>query len=175
MAKTSSKVIVIDASILRTAGEPSKIDQRSAKCRQFLEAMRRICHRAILTPEMKVEWDKHQSNFGTRWRASMARIGKIVFSHIEIDQTLRSAIRDASPDKHIAEIMIKDARLIEAALASDQIVVSLDDKARLHFRDICVRITRLKRVSWINPNVKSDQYVKWMEEGAKSLKDHKLG
>ena len=101
MAKMPSKVIVIDASILRTAGEPSKIDQRSAKCR--------------------------------------------------------------------------DTRLIEAAFVADSIVISLDDKARNHFSKVSVQITKLKRISWINPNVKSDQYIRWMEEGAKSLKDHKLG
>ena len=105
----------------------------------------------------------------------MARIGKIVITQIEMDQTLRSAIRDAASDHFIAEIMIKDARLIEAAFASNHIIVSLDEKARKHFSDVSAQILALKLISWINPNIKSNQYIKWMQEGAKSLDHHKLG
>ena len=175
MAKKPSKVIVIDATIMKAAGETSEIDVRSARCRVFLAALRRICHRAILTPDIKVEWDKHQSNFSRRWRTSMAQIGKLVLVEIELDQTLRSAIRESSRDQFIAAIMIKDARLIEAAFAADCIVVSLDDRARSHFSEVSRQIATLKRISWINPDVKSNKYIKWMEEGAKSLYHHKLG
>jgi len=175
MAKMPSKVLVVDASVLRSAGAMDKTDQRSQKSRQFLLGMRRICHRALLTPEIKEEWDKHQSSFSKEWRVSMTNLQKIVKTTINGDDELRRQITAASPSRHIEQLLIKDVRLIEGALAADLIIVSLDDKARKHFSDISIQISMLKRISWINPNVKSNQYIKWMEEGARSFSHHKLG
>ena len=175
MAKTFSKVFVLDASLLKGAGGPDKIDNKSIKCREFLEAMRRICHRAILTPEIREEWDKHQSIFASEWRVKMHLIRKIVPRSIVPDDSMRTSILEAAPDQHVARIMLKDARLIEAARAADLIVVSLDDAARKHFSDVSVQIVVLKHICWINPNVKSNHYIKWMEAGAKPLDIHKLG
>ncbi len=175
MAKPFSKVFVIDASILKTAGESDKNDKKSAKCREFLQGMRRICHRAILTPEIEEEWDKHQSKFASRWRVTMISLRKIVAKPIEPDPFLRNAMIEAAPDRHVAKIMLKDARLIEAARAADLIVVSLDDVAKKHFSDVSGQVVVLKHICWINPNVKSNQFIKWMEAGAKPLDIHKLG
>ena len=175
MTKRPSKILVIDAAVLRSAGVSDKSDQRSARCREFLLGMRRICHKAILTPEIKQEWDKHQSSFSKEWRVSMTNLQKIVQKRIENDEVLREAINEASPDQHIARILIKDVRLIEGAIAADLIVISLDDTARQHFSNASIQIYELKHICWINPNVKSNQYIKWMEEGARPLEAHKLG
>jgi len=54
-----SRRIVVDASVARSAGETSHLD--SVLCREFLQAMLKICHRVVLTPEIEREWRKHAS------------------------------------------------------------------------------------------------------------------
>ncbi len=49
--------------------------------------------------------------------------------------------------------MLKDLRLIEAAIATDKIVISLDDNtARKFFIRAASQVDKLKNIVWVNPD-----------------------
>jgi len=62
VAKVRSRVLVIDASIARAAGDVS-MHPTSRNCRDFLQAVLDTCHRMALTTPIKEEWNRHQSRF----------------------------------------------------------------------------------------------------------------
>jgi hypothetical protein len=138
-------------------------------------AIRKICHRVILTPGIRSEWDKHQSRFASDWRVSMVRIRKIDVSSIDADDELRRRIGEVAPDESIARIMLKDAHLIEAAVAADRIVVSLDDAVRRHFARASAGLDSLREIVWVNPNSTAEGPIQWLEDGAKDDSWRKLG
>lgn len=170
-----SKLLVVDASIVGQ-GDGNPTHQPSKKCREFLEAIRSICHRVAMTPDIRDEWSRHESRYARTWRLKMISLRtKVIDIRSQENQDLRSEIEKAAPDAHIARIMLKDVRLIEAALVADRIVVSLDDKARGHFANASHRVPVLQTIVWINPNVKTNKFLKWLEEGAKPSKAFMLG
>ncbi len=60
MAKIRSRLLVVDASIASAAGDVST-HPTSRRCRDFLLAIREICHQIVMTAPIQQEWDKHQS------------------------------------------------------------------------------------------------------------------
>jgi len=64
----------------------------------------------------------------------------------------------------------KDLHLVEAALATDQIVVSLDDQARAN---LSVEATR--EVMWINAVDEGGHAVYWLDHGANPVERWMLG
>ena len=81
MAKVRSRVLVIDASIARAAGEVS-MHPTSRDCREFLQAVLRLAHRMAMTARIQEEWNKHQSNFARRWRTAMVARRRIDFVEV---------------------------------------------------------------------------------------------
>jgi len=117
----ASRRLVIDASVASAAGQT--MAPASRRCREFLQAVLRISHRAAMTPLLREEWKRHQSLFARAWLAEMTSKGKVEATpDVQNDQ-----LRTEAPGTRSAQ---KDLHLIEAALATDKIVVSLDDTAR---------------------------------------------
>ena len=80
MAKVPSRVLVIDSSIARAAGDTSN-HPTARNCCDFLQAVLDVCHRIALTDPLRDEWNKHQSRFARTWRVSMmANIHFVAFS-----------------------------------------------------------------------------------------------
>jgi hypothetical protein len=100
-----SRRLVIDASVASAAGQT--MAPASRRCREFLQAFLCISHRAAMTPLLREEWKRHQSLFARARLAAVTSEGKV--------QAVPDAGRGA---------------LVKAALATDKIVVSLDDTAR---------------------------------------------
>ncbi|MGA9382780.1 MAG: hypothetical protein WBV73_28800 [Phormidium sp.] len=67
MIEKVSKLLVIDASVARAAGGESAKSPTSKYCRDFLLAVLDISHRVVMTPDIRKEWDKHQSSFARTW------------------------------------------------------------------------------------------------------------
>ena len=61
MADKVSKRLVIDASVARAAGGEDATFPISVYCRDFLQAVLDISHRVVMTPDIRDEWNKHQS------------------------------------------------------------------------------------------------------------------
>lgn len=120
-----SRLFAIDASVLRSAGAK---EGHSSHCAALLTSILEICHRAAFSAEIKAEWDKHQSRFSVKWRASMVARKKMIRLNIEPTQSLLLAqiesVPDLSPLDHLA--LTKDAHMLAAAVVSDRIILTGD-------------------------------------------------
>lgn len=62
---------------------------------------------------------------------------------------------------------LKDAPYVMAALAADQILLSLDEQARTNFADIALvppGFERVANLQWANPQVEADRCSEWLAE-----------
>jgi hypothetical protein len=157
----SSKCLVIDASIATAAGQTQHPNSR--RSREFLDEVLKISHRAVMTATLIQEWDRHQSLFAATWRAEMRSRDKIVdLGNVENEQ-VRQQVR-------LSKAVLKDLHLVEAALASDKIVVSLDDRAAAN-----LRVDATKEVIWVNAVVEGGHAIYWLRDGAKPREEWMLG
>ncbi|KKK74441.1 hypothetical protein LCGC14_2883750, partial [marine sediment metagenome] len=69
-------------------------------------------------------------------------------------------------------LMLKDRPIMEAAIDTDKRIVSFDDKARNAFARTSLRISELKKISWVDPS-KKENAIDWLKNGAKNEK-HRL-
>ena len=83
--------------------------------------------------------------------------------------------QNVTPDKGIVRAMLKDLHLIEAALVSDQTVLSLDETVRRHFSNTAILVDDLKVVIWVNPVLKRERAIAWLKDGAKPDASRLLG
>jgi hypothetical protein len=177
MKTKQSKRLVIDASVARACGGPKATYPTSVHCRDFLENVLNICHRVVMTPDIRDEWNKHQSRFALEWRKSMIAKRKLIpLENLTVNQTLWKRLEDsATTDKQRAEI-VKDICLLEAALATDKIVISLDDNtARKFFSQAAQQIQDIKEVIWVNPDCEDEQPIIWLEQSAPDEAKRTLG
>lgn len=178
MSKQSSKVLVIDASIARSAGPPHSNHPTSSNCRNFLENVLVICHRIAMTPEIRREWDEHQSRFAREWLRRMIAKRKLCpLKNLVSDKRLWTTLENiAQTDQQRAQI-VKDIHLLEAALASDKIVISLDENTAHKFFDKAAQtIIELQKITWVNPDrIEEEEPISWLKNGAKPDKNRLLG
>lgn len=71
--------------------------------------------------------------------------------------------------------MRKDFRLIEAALAADKTIASLDEAVRLLFDSAAISVTELKGIAWLNPDIMEEECTAWLQSGAKHERKRLLG
>lgn len=172
MTKKSGKRLVIDASIARASGEGEHPTAKN--CRDFLLTVRKQGHFAVMTPEIEDEWNTHQSKFTYRWRRSMYASRKCCKLPTCDDAILRDKIAKCEALEGAIEAMLKDAHLLEAALATDNIVFALDDVARGHFRKAAARVGQIRLIAWMNPDKDSDCQT-WLTGELDSDEIYKLG
>lgn len=175
MAGKSSRVLVVDASVAHAAGGEDAIYPTSVHCRDFLKAVLRICHRMAMSPAITEEWNRHQSNFARRWRVSMTAKKKIVYLGEERNAALRRKIEQTAASENAAYAMLNDIHLIEAARATDHIVVSLDETVRTLFAVTAQEIRELRDVAWVNPDKNEEQTLAWLEHKARLDQRRRLG
>src|ERR1700693_6302300 len=122
----SSRRLAVDASVASAAGQT--MYPTSFRSREFLGEVLKIRHRLAMTVTLAAEWDRHQSLYAARWRAEMRTRNKVV----DIAEVQNEELRRQVP---LSAAIQKDLHLIEAALATDRVVISLDDRAQT---DLCV-------------------------------------
>jgi hypothetical protein len=64
----------------------------------------------------------------------------------------------------------KDLFLVEAALATDRIVVSLDELARIE-----LALRACAEVMWVNPVDEGGRVIYWLNKGAELVEEWRLG
>src|SRR5438132_4366716 len=170
MHKKKSKWLVIDASVARASGGGNAVFPTSKHCRDFLQATEDICHHAVITKGMKVEWDNHQSRFARRWQRSMMAKRKLHIIDVVSDAGLRERISRVAAKAQDRDAMLKDAHLLEAAITHDRIVISLDESARVLFIAAAVSVGEIKRILWANPDRIEEDCAGWLARGARHEK-----
>jgi hypothetical protein len=152
----STQRLVIDASVARAAGGQHATHPASKRCRDFLQTVLDVCHKAVVTPEIGAEWRRHRSRFFQLWRVSMEarkKVWRAVCSE-QLADVERVCGALATPGQQ--EVARKDLHLIKAALGADRIVVSLDDAAREVFSLAAQSCPELRTIYWVNPAHEDD-------------------
>jgi len=175
MADKVSKRLVIDASVACAAGGEDATYPRSVYCRDFLEAVLDISHRVVMTPHIRDEWNKHQSKFARIWLRRMVEKNKLCPYHIAVDNDLWCQVEAIAASDKEREIMVKDLRLVEAAIATDRTVISLDNKVRECFAKVAVQVDELKDIIWVNPAQIAEKPLNWLQNGAEPEIERSLG
>ena len=145
MKKKESRLLIIDASVAQSAGETNH--PTSSACREFLSAVLTICHRAVITGEMRKEWNKHQSRYTRKWQRSMVARKKIRY---DIKPDILSLNLDSFEQKQ-RESVEKDLLLLEAAFAADREIVTRDNALFLALGSTSEGQRLRKQITWHNP------------------------
>lgn len=184
MSTKNSKRLVIDASVLTASGDENATFPTSRNCHEFLKNVLQICHRAVITKALETEWNDHKSRFGQAWRSQMDRKGKLISIQMLDNAELREkiylsdVILEGLSDKQRWEVR-KDIHLLEAALATDKIIVSMDDNtARRFFTQAAKEVeelSELKMIAWVNPDKPEESPIEWLRSGANPDAERLLG
>ncbi len=151
----------------------------SVHCRDFLQTVYDTRHKMVMTQDIRAEWDKHASKatFARRWLTNMRRFKRIADVSISPNTAdLRNEIdyENVQSEKQ-RKAMHKDCRLLEAALATDKRVASLDETVRALYHSLAARVTSLREVIWVNPDKPEEESISWLKGGAKSTPSRCLG
>jgi hypothetical protein len=134
-----------------------------------------VCHRVVLTAEILEEWKMYRSGFSATWLVSMWARKKVCVSDPVVDPAMVDKLKRAQLSDKSEDALRKDARLVEAALATDLAVASLDEVARSLFRTVSKHWGRIKPIVWVNPAKADDQALAWLSDGAPQDKKRTLG
>ena len=94
---------------------------------------------------------------------------KVIEDLISPDDLLKERVINTAKPEAVKqkEDMLKDYFLLEAALASDKTVISLDDKtARKLFSQASQNIDEIKEIVWVNPDKSEEKPIEWLMNGA---------
>ena len=170
------KRLVVNASVARAAGGKGAIVSVSVNCTEFLEAFQEESpHHVVMTPELSEEWNKHQSNFSARWLKSMIARKRFVYVNPSQNSTLSDEIEMTANRERDIEALRKDFHLLQAALATDQIIVSLDETIRGLFKQASQQVGEIQNIIWVNPKrTTEEQPITWLQNGAPSEPHRRL-
>jgi hypothetical protein len=169
--------IVVDASVARSCGDSKAIHPLSMQCRDFLLVMKECKHGVVMTKEIREEWTKHQSRFALTWLRQMIAIKQFkAISLTELDQEIWEPIKACAKTDKERAAMTKDILLLEAALATDRRIVSLDENtARRYFTDAAKEIVKLQPLIWVNPSKEKENPIEWLQNDAPADPERMLG
>ena len=164
--------LVIDADIVSSAGETKHPISRT--CRKFLDTLLDVGHQVVMTEAIREEWHRRISRYSKRWRRRMWARKRVVKITGERDETLRGRI-DASVSQDQRAMVAKDVHLVEAALATDRLITSQDERVRSALRTASNNVGELKRIVWVNPARGDEKPIDWLRDGAKAEEHRLLG
>ncbi len=183
MRSRNFKRLVVDASVALAAGGGEATDSDveaknlvSINCTEFLETFRYKClHHIVMTPEISEEWNRHQSKFTTTWLRSMVARKRFDYVKPSVNKALHDKIEKTTTRETEIEVMRKDFHLLEAALATDQTIISLDETIRRLFARTAERVGEIRDIVWVNPDhTEEDEPLDWLQNGAPPENHRKL-
>ena len=166
MRARDSKQLVIDADVARASGSETATHPRAEHCRDFLNAVLLLSHRIVMTEKINNEWKNHQSRFARRWRVSMDARKKINRIDPPEDEELQAKVTTTTNNTDEIEAIQKDFHLLQAALATDQTVISLDETVRQLFKQASQQVGEIRNIIWVNPDRTEEQPITWLQNGA---------
>lgn len=168
--------LVIDASVALAAD--SQTESCAGPSRQFLQSLvKDTSHVAVMTEELEAEWrqrdtPENPSVWAVPWLLAMRRKSRV----LHVDDTvkarppngskLETKLQRVQTSAAVLQAMLEDMHLIEAALVTDQTVVSADKKVRKYFSQAAQSIAALQEIVWVNPCIKEEAAAAWLRQGA---------
>jgi hypothetical protein len=99
-----------------------------------------------------------------------------VISLTELDQEIWQPIKALARTDKDRAAMTKDILLLEAALATDRRIVSLDENtAHKYFTDAAKEIVKLRSLVWVNPSKEEENPIEWLQNDAPVDRERMLG
>ena len=168
MSKKDTKRVVIDTDVVKASGGETTTHPTSKNCRDFLMTVRALNYRVVMSAEIRKEWNEHASNFARRWWGAMERRKKVCdIGNPPRDKNLRTKISSTARSEKQIETMEKDFHLLNAALATDQSIISLDETVRGLFARASQRVGEIRNIIWVNPDrVAEEEPISWLQNGA---------
>ncbi|MGG0610957.1 hypothetical protein [Bacillus altitudinis] len=152
--------LIIDASVVTSASPKNGISKRSA---DFLDKFLETKNKLGLTEELKAEWLNHKSSYTAKVLTKTKQEQRIIkIKGYEDTQDIRQKVHNIK-DKQRIYAILKDVHLLEAAILTDKLIVSLDNKARNNFSHFYNCINNLPNVCWINPCENSESALDWLD------------
>jgi hypothetical protein len=105
----------------------------------------------VLSRDLEREWERHASEFSRMWWTRMKRKGAIAELGPCQNQALRGDIEACAEPEPLKQAMRDDVHLVEAALATELRIVSLDTEARDLFQRLQTSVQLVSQISWIDP------------------------
>ena len=168
MREKNSKQLVIDADVAGACGRKITPGPTAKHCRDFLNAVLSLSHRVVMTEKIRDEWKRHASPFARRWRVSMDARRKIdrIIDPPENENLCTKIVNTARSERQNEDIE-KDFHLLQAALATDQTIVSLDETIRRLFGRASQSVGEIRNIIWVNPDrTAEEQPIAWLQNGA---------
>lgn len=169
-----SKRLVIDASVGRAAGGPGATAPLSVCCRDFLQAVLELCHRAVMPKALLDEWKAHRSMFASTWLKAMFARKKVLLESISSGGELGERIGGAARSPRELEALQKDIHLVLGALENDRAVVSLDNQMRDILRRVSGVVGEVQGVHWVHPGELNEEALEWLKGSCPERKDWQL-
>lgn len=105
-----------------------------------------------------------------------ARQRKVAHPEVIADEAMCEKMLQTADTDTERDAMGKDIHLICAALATDGVVVSLDDTARDLFARASLGAGEIRRLMWLNPERGDAEWLsEWLEGGAEPVEEFTLG
>ena len=176
------KSIVVDASVARAANDkvqkvppnPPATAYWPLLCAQFLKGMLEGRYIAVFSETQNEEWNKHRSAYSAKWLLGMTSRKQIRYVRYT-DPLLETKAQATQTSDKEKNAMKKDFHLIEAALASGQAIVSLDDTARGLFSQVAKSVSELRKIVWGNPGKPDEELLQWLQCSAPAEAKRQLG
>jgi hypothetical protein len=91
------------------------------------------------------------------------------------DLQLLVAIQAACASDAIRAILTKDFHLVCASIATDRVLITIDQHCVNHFRTISTNVPAIADITVANPDVSGVDVIQWLEKGAPSTLHWQLG
>jgi hypothetical protein len=147
----------------------------SRSCREFLDEVRKVCHKVVMTREIEREWTARPTMFSSLWLGAMERRRKVAWAHRSENASLRDDINRSGLGGADRQLVQRDVHLVEAALATGLTVISRDDAVRRLLSGISGTVGLLKKIVWVNPVSQATDVLAWLAQGAPPVKAWQLG
>lgn len=83
------------------------------------------------------------------------------------DNTLQDKITTTTKNEIEIEALRKDFHLLQAALTTDQTIISLDETVRQLFKRASQQVGEIQDIIWVNPDkTTEEQPIAWLQNGA---------
>lgn len=175
MPSIPSRRLVIDACVAASCGGDETTYPTGKNCRDFLTAVLETGHRAVMTPAIADEWNRHQHHYARRWRRRMVARRRLEFAEVNEDQHLRRRLRRLAASEEQRSEIDKDCHLVEAARATDHTIASLDETMRRILARTSATVVELRTTVWVNPDKADEDPISWLQAGAHPERQRCLG
>ncbi len=139
---------IIDADIMRSAGTAEH--PVSSTSRNLLNEIKNGNGIAVYCPTLMQEWKTHRSNYARLWTVAMISRKKLVEVNVDTETKLFLEKLDDSKSKGIA---LKDAHLIDLAIATDKVIFSNDLNAKNAFSELLDNRNNFNDIYWLSPKI----------------------